>query len=111
MKKLFLVIGMALVFVVPSLFACEDCFHAGEYDPVGNYLYAPKCWDGLTKGYATCLPNANSNSCTFTTDSSCTGSGSGVRYKNPVSVVGATECAVDAVGVCSNTPRYRSPFL
>jgi hypothetical protein len=109
--KRYLIVLAFLLCSSPALFACEACYTTGMTDPVGNYVYATKCWAGLTTGFATCLPNPST--CTTTTDSTCTGSGGrGAQHKDPVGGGAAPsgfrgahagDCSADVSGTCSGT--------
>ena len=117
MKRRFLLmsVGAFLAIASPALFACEQCLHKGQFDPVGNYLTESKCWSGYSTGYATCIPTGES--CSTTTDSVCKGGSGDGLVENPTPLVDEPreprggDCVIDLAGRCSREPIHVDWFL
>lgn len=113
--RLALVAVFALVAIAsPALFACEQCLHKGQFDPVGNYLTENKCWSGYSKGYASCVPYSSGSGCTTSTDTVCSGGSGDGRTQNPTPIFDAprgNDCVTDLAGRCSREALQVDTFL
>jgi hypothetical protein len=104
-RKLFsfaLLVGCCLF--APALYACQDCFLAGETDPAGGVADHARCYSYNDGMWELCWPKQDNSGCTMedTDPTACPvkGSGGGNTGGGGGTGTGGSTCSTRATGAC-----------
>jgi len=102
MKRLLLLGILLIVFGVPAVFACEDCYIKGMKDPAGNPVDHARCWASPEGGVEGCIPNGD-NCTMWSYGDSCPEQSGGSDGGGSTGSGGSNECQRTPTGMCPSS--------